>query len=567
MRRPTTAATIRSLAAACALCVLVTLLWARAARADERVYWANTAANSISYAAVDGTGAGDLNTTGAPISGPVGIVLDPVGGKIYWANSMGTSIGWAKLDGSGGGTLNTTGTTVDKPYALTVDPATPTLYWINHGANNDLSYARLDGSGGGDLTVPNTTNIDGDETGMTFDPVSQRFYWTNPEGGLQGYIGYETLGAGPAGAGTLDTGTVATLNYPFAIAYNNGDGFAYWTNDNGKVGGVRTDIAGLGSENLKTTGATTTSIPGGVPLNLAGIAVDDRHFRVYWGGSWNGGTNRISYARLDNSGGADVDTTGATVSRPGGVALLDVPGPGLSPTVTGTKVTGSALTCDQGTWQPDDTAAFYWRSPSSYSYAWALDGVSIDNQTNATLRAVKAGLYTCTITASNAAGSAANTSEPVKVTAAKSGGGGSSNPPPLALGRIHQTHRSWAVHRYKAPPKPPPYGTTFTTTVNRAATLTYTFAALRPGLVVKHRCVKPTARRHGPRRCTRALRLGKIIRRPGRAGTVKLAFRGRLHHKTLSPGRYRLTITATAPSTPKRTRRISFAIVGPAGAP
>ena len=330
-----TAVSSRLLAAAGALSAFVVLLWAAAARADERVYWANTAANSISYAAVDGAGGGNLNTTGAPISAPVGIVLDPVGGRIYWANSGGSTIGWAKLDGTGGGTLNTTGTTVNKPSALTVNPATRTLYWSNANALNDLSYARLDGSGGGDLAVPNSTT-EGDDAGITFDPVSQRFYWADPQSGMHGNIGYETLGAGAAGAGSLNTGAVATLNYPFAIAYNNGDGFAYWTNDNGKIGQVRTDIAGLGSGNLNTTGATTTSIPGGVPLNLTGIAIDERHFRVYWGGSWNGGTNRISYARLDNSGGADVDTTGATVSQPGGVALLDVPSPGLAPTVTGT---------------------------------------------------------------------------------------------------------------------------------------------------------------------------------------------------------------------------------------
>ena len=420
MRGPTTTATIRSLGAACALCALVALLCAGAAHADERVYWANTAANTISYAAVDGAGGGNLNTIGAPISAPVGIVLDPVGGRIYWANSNGSTIGWARLDGTGGGTLNTTGTTVNHPSALTVNAATRTLYWINQTATNDIAYARLNGSGGGDLSVPNST-VEGDgDTGMTFDPVSGRFYWAAPQSGLKGFIGYANLSAGTGGS--LNTGTVATLNYPFAIAYNNGDGFAYWTNDNGQIGEVRTDIAGLGSGDLNTTGATTTSIPGGVPLNLTGIAIDEGHFRIYWGGSWNGGTNRISYARLDNSGGADVDTTGATVSQPGGVALLDLPGAGLAPTVTGSPVTGSKLTCAQGSWRPDDTAAFYWRSPSSYAYAWTLNGVAISNQTSSTLTPTKLGLYTCTITASNAAGSASSTSKPVQVTASSGGG-------------------------------------------------------------------------------------------------------------------------------------------------
>ena len=556
-RHPTTTA-IRSLAIAC---VLIVLVWASAARADERIYWANTGNNTIAYATVDGNGGGQLNTTGATISKPVGVVLDPSAGRIYWANSGGSTIGWAALDGSGGGTLNTTGTTVKDPSALTVDPAAGALYWINANANNVIAYAFENGDGGGTIAVPNSTNVDGEETGMTFDPVSQRFYWVNPQ---TSYIGYETLGGGAADAGSVSKGTVATLNYPFAIAYNNGDGFVYWTNDNGKIGGVRADAPGVGSEDLNTTGATTTSIPGGVPLNLTGIAVDERHFRVYWGGSWNGGTNRISYAQLDNSGGADVNTTGATVSQPGGVALLDVPAPGLAPTITGKPVTGSRLICEQGSWQPDDTAAFYWRSPSSDAYAWTLNGVPIDNQTSASLTPVKAGLYACTITGSNAAGSAASPSQPVQVTKAKSGGGGSTHPPALTLGRVHQTHRSWATHRYRATPhhpKPPPYGTTFTTTVNRAATLHYSFTALRPGRLVKHRCVKLAARHPRARHCTRAVTLGKIIRSANRAGTVTLRFKGRLAHHRFAPGRYRLTITATASSGPTRTRRISFAIV------
>ena len=49
-RHPTTTA-IRSLAIAC---VLIVLVWASAARADERIYWANTGNNTIAYATVDG---------------------------------------------------------------------------------------------------------------------------------------------------------------------------------------------------------------------------------------------------------------------------------------------------------------------------------------------------------------------------------------------------------------------------------------------------------------------------------------------------------------------------------
>jgi hypothetical protein len=577
MRWPTTAG-IRSLAAACALCVLAALAWAGVARADERIYWANTGNNTIDWATVDGNGAGQVNTTGAPISSPVGIVLDPADGKIFWANSggpAGDSIGWAYLNNSGGGTLNTAGTSVNDPSALTVDPATGTLYWINQNPSQTISGAYENGDGGGPIGVPNSTSV-GDDTGMTFDPVSQRFYWADPQGG---YLGYMTLGQAAPGAGFLHPVTGATLNYPFAIAYNIGDGGAYWTNDNGKIGTVRADNPPTGSGDVNTTGATTTYM--GAPLNLTGIAIDEHHFRVYWAGSRQNGPSEISYAHLDvGGGGADVDTTGATVATPGGVALLDVPGAGLAPTITGKAVTGAPLTCTQGSWLPDDTAAFYWRAPSIYKATWTFNGgplpggFGIGNATGTIITPSKPGSYTCTLTGINAAGS--DTSDPsqaVQVTTPKSGGGsgggggggtGPSGPPALALGRIHQTHRRWAVHRYRARPhhpKPPPYGTTFTATVNRAASVSFSFAALRKGRLVHHRCVVPTAAHRHARHCVRTVAAGTLTRRPKAARTLTLRLRGELAHKTLTPGNYRLTVTAIAPGTPIASRRIRFTVV------
>ncbi len=85
---------------------------------NGKVYWANEAANRISFANLDNTGGGgDLTVpAGATLNEPGGVAIDAAAGKIYWANSgPGTTdanmIAWAKLDGSDGGDLKTTGAT------------------------------------------------------------------------------------------------------------------------------------------------------------------------------------------------------------------------------------------------------------------------------------------------------------------------------------------------------------------------------------------------------------------------------------------------------------------------
>ena len=45
-----------------------------------------TAMNKISFANLNGSGGGDLVTTGATVSSPTGAAVDPAAGRIYWAN-------------------------------------------------------------------------------------------------------------------------------------------------------------------------------------------------------------------------------------------------------------------------------------------------------------------------------------------------------------------------------------------------------------------------------------------------------------------------------------------------
>ena len=112
------------------------------ALAANTVYWTGETASKVSFANLSGVGpAGDLNTTGATGTGFWdGTAIDPASGKIYWSNWNGSMISWAFLNGSGGGDLNTTGATVVKPLGLVVDHAAGKVYWANWG----LGGRRLD---------------------------------------------------------------------------------------------------------------------------------------------------------------------------------------------------------------------------------------------------------------------------------------------------------------------------------------------------------------------------------------------------------------------------------------
>jgi DNA-binding beta-propeller fold protein YncE len=178
------------------------------------LYWTNRAANKISWASLDGGGAGDLNTKGATVNKPFGVAVDAAGGKIYWANSGGPgggSISFARLDGSGGGNLRTRGATLSAPAGVALDIAAGRIYWANSAATGKspaytVSFANLDRSGGGDLALRAGRAVVERPVGVALDPSSRRIYWVDeaPGGiyfaGLDGGGGGQIIAPGATGA-------------------------------------------------------------------------------------------------------------------------------------------------------------------------------------------------------------------------------------------------------------------------------------------------------------------------------------------------------------------------------
>jgi hypothetical protein len=363
------------------------------AQGADRIYWANFGApERISFANLDGSGGVNLNTAGALVKIPIGLDLDPAAGRAYWTNeSAPGGISYANLDGSGAaGNLNTGAASVKGASGAAIDPVARRIYWGSIG-DGTIGWANLDGSGGGNLNTgtANTTA----PYGLEVDPVGRRVYWTNTI--KSGVISWANLDG--SGGGDLPITGSATLEYPFGLAI---DGQRiYWANAivSGKISSANLD--GSGSADLNTIGATVSE-----PY---GVAVDSDRHRVYWANSSGG----LASADANGLGGSNLPIAGGFASGALNFPnLLEAPAGAAPPAVSGSAKPGSELGCTQGFWKLDVGSASLYRAPTAYAYQWSRNDTPLAGATSATLTAQDVGEYRCTVTASNAAGSASQAS-------------------------------------------------------------------------------------------------------------------------------------------------------------
>jgi hypothetical protein len=281
--------------------------------------------------------------------------------------------------------------------------------------------------------------------------------------------------------------------------------------------------------------------------------------RVYWA---NASNSTISFARLDGSGGGgQLALTGATPSTPTFPALLEAPGGAGAPAITGASAVGSVLACSPGAWAGDLLGSFLYRAPQSFAFQWSVGGADIAGATASSYTAIAAGDYSCRVSASNEAGSAAQTSAPHRVDAAALPTG-ATKAKISALGETNSTFtvgpastplsgRS-AARRHKR-------GTVFSFRLDQPATVKIAIQTRARGRRVRHTC-KPDSRRlrHNPR-CTRTITVARLTR-TAHAGLNKVAFSGRIRGKALKPGHYQAAFTAidSAGASPPKT--LSFTI-------
>jgi hypothetical protein len=388
---------MRSKAVLAVVVALAVLLPPGTAGAADSAYWTNGLSGKISHANLDGSGGGkDLGTPEVTPEIPTGVAIDATRGRIYWADRGSEAIYYASLDGGGAGKLLIGSATVDQPFGVAIDPATSRLYWANSGANT-ISYANLDGSGGGDLY---TTGLSGatleEPRGLAIDPATNRVYWANYGGATISSANLDGTGK----ATDLDT-SGATVERPTGLAIAGGR--IYWTNAETPKGIFYANLSGGNGGELDSGDAEASG--------AMGIAIDSNPGKVFW--AEDGPPDAISYASLDGSPGGALDTAGATLEGPSYVALLRAPqaAPTLRvPEISGQHLIDRPLYCSQGAWMADLPGSFLYRAPQAFSYGWLRNGEAIQGANEARYLPTKPGAYDCRVTATNAAGSTAQTS-------------------------------------------------------------------------------------------------------------------------------------------------------------
>ncbi len=129
------------------------------------------------------------------------------------------------------------------------------------------------------------------------------------------------------------------------------------------------------------------------------------------------------------------------------------------------------------------------------------------------------------------------------------GGGGTGDTTAPAVSSLSLTHRTWHLGSALASfsrTASPIVGTTIGFRVSEQSTTKFTFAQLLPGRKVGRRCLAATRARRHRKRCTRVINVSPSLSYKTSAGRHRVKFQGRLtRRKTLKPGSYRLTVTAT----------------------
>jgi hypothetical protein len=197
--------------------------------------------------------------------------------------------------------------------------------------------------------------------------------------------------------------------------------------------------------------------------------------------------------------------------------------------------------------------------PTSWSFG---DGTAATG-TSVTHAYAAPGTYPVSVTGADVLGNTTTATGSVTVT----------GPPPLpcscavprpVISGLAQSHRRWREGSKLARlsrTRGAPVGTTFSFTLSRPATLTFTFTEKLPGRRVGRRCVAATHGNRSRRACTRTVTAGRLVL-AGAAGARRLAFQGRVSRsKRLAPGSYTLQLTAVAGGLSSNLASLTFTIV------
>ncbi|MGO9956837.1 MAG: choice-of-anchor Q domain-containing protein [Solirubrobacteraceae bacterium] len=372
----------------------------------DRVYWADFETGTIRVASSDGS----VSTLFGGEGNPTGVAIDPAKAKIYWADAGSGTIRVGNLDGYGSPRTLFSGESA--PAGVAIDPATNEIYWTDYDTDWDVSRpgmiraGRLDRSGSKAIGRAMTLFAGQHQPlGVTIDPSKARIYWTDGSGEIRmGNVNQPR--AGDAGQGSL---LFTGQSKPSGVAIDLITSTIYWAdNRSNEIMAGRLDRSGApASRSASPIFKRENSDP-------FGVAIDPGAGEIYWTDYNHQRSDRhrgaVRAARI-GAANAIASTMFARESGPAFIALLRSPAPAGAPAVSHAGTGGQSLICSRGSWAGDLPSAFFYRAPRTFTYRWSRDGDAIPGATSDSYTPHASGLYACTVTAANQAGSGAQTSQ------------------------------------------------------------------------------------------------------------------------------------------------------------
>jgi hypothetical protein len=234
--------------------------------------------------------------------------------------------------------------------------------------------------------------------------------------------------------------------------------------------------------------------------------------------------------------------------------------------------------------------SFDYYAPQSFTYTWSNNGTAIAGATTSSITPAAPGSYSCQVTASNSAGTAAQSSAAVIVKAATgtstptstgtsgatgatgtvgstgTGAGGAGATVPIASNlRISPSVFTAAPSGPSATTARAKAGAKVSYTLNVAASVLFTVQQRLPGRREGHgkkpRCAPLGKTKRTAHRCTRTVTLPGSFTQAGASGANSLHFSGRLNGHKLRPGAYTLVATPSANGKSGRAISTTFRII------
>jgi uncharacterized membrane protein YgcG len=259
------------------------------------------------------------------------------------------------------------------------------------------------------------------------------------------------------------------------------------------------------------------------------------------------------------------------------------------PVIAGSAVQGQTVTCASGAWE---------NNPTAYAYSWQRNGASIPAQASSQYTLVAADVnqeITCTVIASNSAGSGppAVSLPVVPVAASGSGGGGSGSSGSVGSGSASGgsgggtggsgsgSHGGTKAHAptiksFSIVPgrvivlvkgkRQSTKGATFRYTLDEKAGVLIALEQRQTGRLKGKQCAATTRRNAKAKHCTRWVTVKLLAVKSAKAGTSRLKYAGWIGKRLLAAGSYRAVAAGVNTAGWSRTRSASFKVVRRAAA-